>query len=184
MEKSALGTKLRLAVPRRAQFGQRFMNGMWAAHSVQRLLGGTFDSDLTGKRFVPYWWEGGNFEVNERYHDNLPRFQRECCTVSKEFGDRGKKMKTIKSWFCPTLHFAVGDDNTNRDLGGYSKFNTSQQKAGYRFGSKQMDVGALNYRPEHTGTMATYMYVFAGEHENVNMYGWVEAVNASTHSRN
>jgi hypothetical protein len=52
--------------------------------------------------------------------------QRECCTASKEFGSRGRKMETIKSWFCPTLHFAVRDDPTNRELSGYSKFNRQQ----------------------------------------------------------
>jgi hypothetical protein len=24
--------------------------------------------EFTGKRFVPYWWDGGHFDVHPRYH--------------------------------------------------------------------------------------------------------------------
>jgi hypothetical protein len=29
---------------------------------------------------VPYGWDGARFDVHPRYHDDLPRFTRECCT--------------------------------------------------------------------------------------------------------
>ena len=41
------------------------------------LLGWNLKCEITGKRFVPYWWEGGHFEVDGRHHGNLPRFQAE-----------------------------------------------------------------------------------------------------------
>jgi hypothetical protein len=125
------------------------------------LLGWNLKCEITGKRFVPYWWEGGHFEVDERYHGKLPFFQKECCTVSKMPNRirNGNNQATIKSWFCPTLRFAVKDGNSNREPSGYSKFNVIHQSAGHRFGSKQNDVAALDYSPTHTGTMATYMYV-------------------------
>ena len=78
--------------------------------------GGTFRSALdgwnkvcefTGKRFVPYGWDGTRFNVHPRYHDDLPLFTRECCTHTmdhKAKSSSGKKLKLVKAIFCPTLH--------------------------------------------------------------------------------
>ena len=146
--------------------------------------GGTFRSTLpgwnikfdSGERFVPYHWEGSNFEVDERYHGRLHLFQMECCTVSRYRG-------TNRSRFCPTLRFASKDDNSHSELSGYAKFDTVKQDAAHRFGSDQKDVAALDYSnsPEKKSKHATYMYVFAKSHPN---HHWVEAVNVSTHSIN
>ena len=108
--------------------------------------GGTFRSTLpgwnikfdSGERFVPYHWEGSNFEVDERYHCKLHLFQEECCAVSTRGGIN-------RSWFCPTLRFASKDDNSNSELSGYAKFDTVKQDANHRFGSDQKDVAALDY---------------------------------------
>jgi hypothetical protein len=57
--------------------------------------------------------------------------------------------------------------------------NSGLCQASYRFGSKQSDVAALDYSPTHTDTMATWMCVFAGKHDNDGV--WVQAVGVSTH---
>jgi hypothetical protein len=147
----------------------------------EKYEGGTFRSTLdgwnikfdSGERYVPYWWEGSNFEVDERYHGKLHLFQMECCTVSRYRG-------TNRSWFCPTLRFASKDDNSHSELSGYAKFDITKQRANYRFGSDPKDVAALDYSnsPVHESNYATYMYVFAKSPPNRQ---WVEAVSVSTH---
>jgi hypothetical protein len=156
--------------------------------------GGTFRSALdgwnkvcefTGKRFVPYGWDGTRFNVHPRYHDDLPLFTRECCTHTLDYrGSQGRKPKLVKAIFCPTLHFsqpvAVGDDNSNRDLSGYAQHDSPQDgMARYRFGSKANDQGELNYSPDYEGPRLTFMYVTAGTPFPTTQ--WVRAVNASAH---
>jgi hypothetical protein len=88
----------------------------WTAVDERWDPGGTFRSALfgwndvceyTGKRFVPYGWDGARFDAHPRYHDNLPLFTRECCTHTmdhKAKSSSGKKLKLVKAIFCPTLH--------------------------------------------------------------------------------
>jgi hypothetical protein len=85
--------------------------GYWSTVDERYSAGGTFRSALfawtdiceyTGKRFVPYGWDGARFDVHPRYHHDLNRFTRECCTHTL---DKKTKMRGSRPPFVP--HYII-----------------------------------------------------------------------------